>query len=108
MNVCVEDYAQGKSYSFDADTLSPERQVYARLFPNPNNGEGVMLAYDFLSDEQVNVQIFEVSGKKAHELTNLKGGMNELHLDLSNLDSGIYLVNVFTVSERQTIRLVIH
>jgi len=31
MNVCVEDYAQGKSYSFDADTLLPEKEVYAKM-----------------------------------------------------------------------------
>ena len=64
MNVYVEDYAQGKSYSFNADTLSPEKEVYAKLFPNPNSGEDVMLAYDFLSDEQVNVQLFDVMGQK--------------------------------------------
>jgi hypothetical protein len=108
MNVCAEDYAQGKSYSFDADTLSPEKQIYAKLFPNPNDGESVMLAYDFLSDEQFNIQIFEVTGKIALELSNLKGGMNEKHLELSNLEKGMYLVNVFTASERQTICLVIH
>jgi hypothetical protein len=48
------------------------------------------------------------SGKKAYELNNLKGGMNEMHLELNKLDKGMYLVNVFTASERQTIRLVIH
>jgi hypothetical protein len=67
-----------------------------------------MLAYDFLSDERVNVQIFEVTGKKAFELTHLKGGSNEKQLELSKLDKGMYLVNVFTASERQTIRLIIH
>jgi hypothetical protein len=42
------------------------------------------------------------------QLNNLKGGTNERPLELSNLDKGMYLVNVFTTSERQTIRLVIH
>lgn len=108
MNVCVEDYAEGKSYSFDADTLSPEKQVYAKLFPNPNNGEGVMLAYDFLSDEQVNVQIVDVTGKHVMALRDIKAGAREMPLDIGHLENGMYLVNVFTASERQTIRLIIH
>ena len=108
MNVCVEDYAQGKSYSFDADTLSAEKEVYAKLFPNPNSGEGVMLAYDFLSDEEVNVQLFDVTGKNVMELREVKPGAQEMDLDIGHLDNGMYLVNVFTASERQTLRLIIH
>lgn len=30
------------------------------------------------------------------------------HHELNNLDSGMYLVNVFTASERKVIRLIIH
>jgi hypothetical protein len=46
--------------------------------------------------------------KKAFEVNNLNGGTNEMPLELNRLDKGMYLVNVFTASERQTIRLVIH
>lgn len=108
MPICVNDFAQGKSYTFEEEKVVEEDEVYAKLYPNPNNGQSVMLEYDFLSDESVNVQLFEVSGKKSFELNNLKGGANITSLKLNSLDSGMYLVNVFTTSERKVIRLIIH
>ena len=113
MAICVEDYAAGKSYSIPdtdspKDTLSRQKEIYARLYPNPTYGEGVMLEYDFLSEDEVGVQIFEVSGKKAFELKNLAEGANTMPLEIGHLESGMYLVNVYTASERETIRLIIH
>jgi hypothetical protein len=64
-------------------------------------------SHNFLTDESVNVQLFEVSGKKVFELNNLEGGTNTISLALNNLDSRMYLVNVFTASERKVIRLII-
>ena len=108
MIICTNDYAQGKSFAFEEETVVEEGEIYAKLYPNPNNGQSVMLEYDFLSDESVNVQLFEVSGKKAFELNDLEGGTNITPLELNNLESGMYLVNVFTASERKVIRLIIH
>ena len=108
MEICTNDYAQGKSYIFEEETEIEENEFYAKLYPNPNNGQSVMLEYDFLTDDKVNVQLFEVSGKKAFELNNLEGGTNITSLEINNLDSGMYLVNVFTASERKVIRLIIH
>ena len=108
MEICTNDYAQGKSFTIEEETLIEENKVYAKLYPNPNNGQSVMLEYDFLTDESVNVQLFEVSGKKSFELNDLKGGANSTALALNSLNSGMYLVNVFTASERKVIRLIIH
>jgi hypothetical protein len=108
MDICTNDYAQGKSYTFEEETVVEENEVYAKLYPNPNNGQSVMLEYDFLSDDKVNVQLFEVSGKKVFEIRNLTGGANSTSLELSKLDSGMYLVNIFNASERKVIRLIIH
>ena len=108
MEICTNDYAQGKSFTIEEQADAAENEVYAKLYPNPNNGQSVMLEYDFLSDDKVNVQLFEVSGKKAFELNDLEGGTNITPLELNNLESGMYLVNVFTSSERKVIRLIIH
>lgn len=108
MEICTNDYAEGKSFIIDEEVEVVENESYAKLYPNPNNGQSVVLEYDFLSDDKVNVQLFEVSGKKVFELNNLKGGANTTALALNNLDSGMYLVNVFTTSERKVIRLIIH
>lgn len=107
MEICTNDYAEGKSFTIEQADVA-ENEIYAKLYPNPNNGQSVMLEYDFLTDESVNVQLFEVSGKKAFELKNLKGGANTTSLKLNSLDSGTYLVNIFTASERKVIRLIIH
>jgi hypothetical protein len=113
MAICVEDYAAGKSYSIPdtdspTDTLSGQKEIYARLYPNPTYGEGLMLEYDFLSEEEVSIQIFEVSGKKTYELRKLKSGANSIPLKVGDLESGLYLVKIYTASQSQTIRLVIH
>lgn len=108
MEICTNDYAQGKSFTIEEQADVAENEVYAKLYPNPNNGQTVMLEYDFLSDDKVNVQLFEVSGKKVFEIRNLTGGANSTALELSNLDSGMYLVNVFNNTERKVIRLIVH
>jgi hypothetical protein len=108
MEICTNDYAQGKSFTIEQQADVAKNEVYAKLYPNPNNGQSVILEYDFLTDESINVRLFEVSGKKAFELNNLEGGTNTTSLALNNLDSGMYLVNVFTTSERKVIRLIIH
>jgi hypothetical protein len=107
MEICTNDYAEGKSFTIEQADVA-ENEIYAKLYPNPNNGQSVMLEYDFLTDESVNVQLFEVSGKKVLELNDLEGSTNTASLALNNLDSGMYLVNVFTASERKVIRLIIH
>jgi len=61
-----------------------------------------------LSDEEVNVQLFDVTGKNVMELREVKAGAQEVDLDIGHLENGMYLVNVFTSSERQTLRLIIH
>ena len=42
------------------------------------------------------------------ELREVKAGAQEVDLDIGHLENGMYLVNVFTSSERQTLRLIIH
>ena len=52
--------------------------------------------------------LYERSGKKVHELIGLEGGLNNTPIALNNLESGMYLVNVFTKSDRKLVRLIIH
>jgi hypothetical protein len=113
MAICVEDYAAGKSYSIpdttsSKDTSAPQKEIYARLYPNPTYGGGLMLEYDFLSEETGGIQIFEVSGKKSYELRSLESGANTIPLEIGDLESGLYLVKIYTASQSQTLRLVIH
>ncbi len=61
-----------------------------------------------MNDEQFNVQLFDVTGKNVMELREVKAGAREIPLAIGHLENGMYLVNVFTASERQTLRLIIH
>ena len=108
MEICTNDYAEGKSFTIEEQADVAENEIYAKLYPNPNNGQSLMLEYDFLTDESVHVQLFEISGKKAFELNDLEGGTNTTYIDLNNLESGMYLVNVFNTTVRKVIRLIVH
>jgi hypothetical protein len=84
------------------------KKIYAKLYPNPNNGEGAILEYDFGSDEKVGIQMFELSGRMIYETNNLQGRNNKIPLDTSPLKSGFYLVKVFSSSKSQTVKLIIN
>jgi hypothetical protein len=108
MPICVRNFAQGKSIALSPQESTETEEVVVNIYPNPNNGQTATLEYDFLSDEAVSVEMFEVSGKQVCAMPHLKGGSNTTTLALNGLQSGMYLVHVFTASERKIVRLIIH
>jgi hypothetical protein len=108
MKICVNDYAQGKNQEVAPVTALEEAQIHMHLYPNPNNGEVMMLEYDFLDDSQVQLEVYDVSGKKVAGLSDLAGGENRIRLHLNKLENGLYLVRVFTATQSQTVRLIIN
>ena len=107
-SVCVNDYAQGKNQEVAPVTALAEAQIHIHLYPNPNNGDVMMLEYDFLDDSPVHLDVYDVSGKKVAGLSDLAGGENRIRLHLNKLENGLYLVRVFTATQSQTVRLIIH
>jgi hypothetical protein len=108
MPICTESYSvEGEFMVYYPDNQTNE-ETRVHLYPNPNNGDQVMLEYDFLSDETVHIELFELSGKKVLEQKGLQGGRNSTPLSLPNLKAGMYLVNVFTDSDRKIVRLIIY
>lgn len=108
MTICVNNYAQGRNYAVQPSEELSEEQIHILLYPNPNNGEVMMLEYDFLDDSPVHIDVFDVSGKKVAGLTDLAGGENRIRLYLNNLENGMYLVRVYTATQSQTVRLIIN
>lgn len=104
MKICVNNYAQGKSQQTELE----EAPIHIHLYPNPNNGDVMMLEYDFLDDSPVHLDVYDVSGKKVAGLTDLAGGENRIRLHLNNLEPGLYLVRLFTATQSQTVRLIIN
>ena len=108
MPICTESYSEEGEFMVYYPDNPTDEKTRVHLYPNPNNGDQVMLEYDFLSDETVHIELFELSGKKVYEQKGLQGGRNSTPLSLPNLKGGMYLVNVFTNSERKIVRLIIH
>lgn len=67
-----------------------------RIYPNP--------ATDVISiagvDENTQVSIFDLNGRK------LQQRQNTQQIDVSNLQSGIYLVEISSTAKRQTLRFI--
>jgi hypothetical protein len=68
------------------------------LYPNPTTGM-VNLSLDLNADGQVNVEVFDISGRMVYsDSENVIGGKINKAIDLSGLDKGVYFVKVKTAS----------
>ena len=77
------------------------------LFPNPSNDK---VNVNFLStaENNVTIRIFDITGRQLVQQTHsVAEGINNLGVDVSNLQTGYYLVQVDNGSMRQQNRLVI-
>ncbi len=76
------------------------------LYPNPTNAESFITS-DYEINERVFITITDLSGKEilTQTVANPNGVLNT-SLDLSDLLSGIYLVNIQTSTSQQVIKLV--
>ena len=108
MAICVNNFAAGKSYLVEQMESVSEDQAHIRLYPNPNNGENLILEYDFKNSDVVGLEIFDLSGKKVNSLLDLMGGENKISLSMHAFEHGMYLVRVFTATESKTVRLIIN
>ena len=77
------------------------------LSPNPSNGL-TTLSISLSKSEKVNVTLLDLTGKTVKNIateTILNNGRNELAINTTDLNSGIYLVTVNTTSGNMTLRL---
>lgn len=75
------------------------------IFPNPNNGEfTIKLNSD--SGEKINVTVFDIRGRAIFQRDYNSTGSFEQQIQLDNVESGMYLVNV-TDGKKQTTKKII-
>ena len=76
------------------------------MYPNPSNGE-FTLKFN-TSDENVNLDIFDLAGRVIHTKTynNVSGFFDE-NISFSNMATGIYLIRVVNGSKFTTQKIVI-
>jgi len=93
----------------DADAMRVTASV-AKLFPNPNNGEQLTLSLSAVEEgvNTISVDIYDLSGAVVSSRTMaVNDGMVYQVLDLKEMASGMYMVNITAGGQRYTERLVI-
>lgn len=78
------------------NTLSVNR-IVANILPNPNNGNFI-LQYDLLQYSNADLVIFDVTGKELFK-TNLLNTANQLDMNASKFENGIYYYTIRTNKE---------
>lgn len=87
-------------------TESFSNKSLVKLYPNPTNGE-LNMHYKSTSGQEMQINVFDLTGKQVFEKTNNFTVANSTSLDLSTLVSGVYLVKVNDGSQQFVKKLII-
>lgn len=98
--LCRNDAATGVSIR-DFDNIN--------LFPNPSN-EIAFVSFLSNNNEPLSISISDVTGKVVanYFVPNTKFGFNRIELNTSNLNNGLYIVNLSTVTKQSTIKMSVY
>jgi len=94
--------------SFDAALSTRYTNVVnTNLYPNPAN-DFARLAFGLESNEQINIQITNLTGKVVMDLgsANYTSGNNIIEINVEALNSGVYFINLVSDKTRFTQRLI--
>ncbi len=95
-----------QSFEISNDQVIPNFEV-KNIFPNPTSGE-VIGQIESTFDGEMSVQVVNILGQlKLSKTILLESGINSLRLDLSELDNGIYTVNLGNGKKMVTKKIVI-
>ena len=90
------------SVAFDAGALSSIEEISETeisIFPNPSR-DYVNLSIDSKNSKEVNIEIYNNTGKVVYNKSrNLTAGSNNIKMELNDLISGLYYVNVIIENE---------
>jgi Secretion system C-terminal sorting domain len=84
------------------------KNIHLSIFPNPAY-TNTTLSYRLTQSNNINISLYDLSGKKILELINRKekSGKHELRLDVSNLTNGVYYIVLRNKDNVQIQKLVI-
>jgi len=77
------------------------------LYPNPTN-KLVNLQFDLLDNNDSEIEIIDVMGKSQMVINKFLAKKELLNIDVSNLKSGVYFVNILINENKKVMRLVIN
>ncbi len=98
LEVCVEMITPLSNESFELDNLS--------IYPNPNKGQ-FNIVFDNAASEQVGIQIFDLSGRSVFNQSYETASSFNQNINLNNVSSGMYLVNIVDGDRTITKKIII-
>ena len=88
-------------------TTIPGATLACNLFPNPNKGN-FTIEYSAINDDNLSVEVYDLSGQRVFtDEWKVVPGLNNKHLDLSKLSSGVYITKVSSDTRSALIRMVV-
>lgn len=87
--------------------VSVENKTFDNLnvYPNPTN-DVLNISADLASIANAKAQIFDMNGKKVYDNTDLFYNTNTASIDISNLNTGVYVLKLTTDTVSQSIKVV--
>ncbi|WP_162984987.1 M4 family metallopeptidase [Mesonia aquimarina] len=94
----------GWSANYSSTTLGLNKSILSdqlRIFPNPTNG---LFTIESNLNENIDLEILNLLGRQVHKADSMSQGLNRV--DVSNLDSGVYMLK-FKVNKQQLVKRLI-
>ena len=76
------------------------------IFPNPNNGS-FNVQFDSTSSNDVSIEVHDMRGRTIYSKSFQHNGLFNENLQLSGVQSGVYLVNVQDGNKKEVRKIVI-
>lgn len=84
-----------------------EKSMTLSIYPNPATDK-VTLLLDYPENDVMNIELINLSGQVVHrEQVSLFSGVNQKQIDVSHLQSGIYLLNMINSDFKSTQKLIV-
>lgn len=98
LEVCVQIITPLSNESFELDNLS--------IYPNPNRGQ-FNVVFENASSDQVGIQVFDLSGRSVFKESYETASSFNQNINLNNVSSGMYLVNIVDGDRTVTKKIII-
>lgn len=106
--VCPADTANiVVNVSVSCDFLNTDELYFAEMSVYPNPTTGIVNISNFGSTEVFSYEITDVKGSSIAGATSAINGSSSTEIDLGNLETGIYIIEVYNDSARKTFRIVL-